>query len=73
MSGLLTGKDIYEQLKNEDLGDELLIPENALRRGEDTFLCDMTVGELSSALGVQVRPTGSDGYELAQALLGVSF
>ena len=72
VSGLLTGKDIYEQLKGEELGDELLIPANALRHGEDTFLCDMTLTELSDKLGVKITPVGSDGYELAGALLGVN-
>ncbi len=70
VSGLLTGKDIYEQLKDADLGDELLIPANALRHGEDTFLCDTTVGELAKMLNVAVTPVGSDGYELVEALLG---
>ena len=69
VSGLLTGKDIYEQLKDKDLGDELIIPENALRFGEDVFLCNMTVGELSDKLSVKVRPSGSDGYELARAII----
>ena len=69
VSGLLTGKDIYEQLKDKSLGDELLIPENALRSGEDVFLCDMTVGELSELLSVKVRPSGADGYELARAII----
>ena len=69
VSGLLTGKDIYEQLKDKSLGDELLIPENALRSGEDVFLCDMTVGELSDKLSVKVRPAGADGYGLARAII----
>lgn len=70
VSGLLTGKDIYEQLKDKQLGEELLIPGNCLRHGEDVFLCGMTVQELSESLGVPVRSTGSDGYELCEAILG---
>ena len=70
VSGLLTGKDICEQLLDKSLGDELLIPENALRHGEDVFLCGMTVGELSEKLGVAVTPSGSDGYGLVEAILG---
>ena len=69
VSGLLTGKDIYEQLQDKPLGDELLIPGNCLRAGEEVFLCGMTVEELSEKLGVPVRSTGSDGYELAEAIL----
>ena len=69
VAGLLTGKDILEQLSGEDLGEILYIPQNALRAGEETFLCGMTVGELSEKLGVRVVPVSCDGYELATALL----
>ena len=72
VSGLLTGKDMYEQLRDKPLGEELLIPHNCLRHGEDVFLCGMTVGELSEKLNVPVKPTGSDGYELCEAVLGRS-
>ena len=72
VSGLLTGKDMYEQLKDKPLGEELLIPQNCLRHGEDVFLCGMTVSELSEKLNVPVKATGSDGYELCEAVLGRS-
>ncbi|MBR7116373.1 MAG: DUF512 domain-containing protein [Clostridia bacterium] len=71
VSGLLTGKDIAEQLADEVLGDELLIPKSALRHGEDVFLCGMTVSELGEKLGVPVRAVDSDGYAFAQAVFGV--
>ena len=69
VAGLLTGKDIAEQLDGCDLGDVLYIPENALRAGEETFLCGMTVTELSERLGVEVVPVANDGYELCSLLL----
>lgn len=69
VSGLLTGRDIQNQLQGKELGDALLIPENALRAGEDVFLCNMMRGELSEALGVPVIPSG-DGAALLNALLG---
>ena len=69
VAGLLTGKDIAEQLEGCDLGDVLYIPENALRAGEETFLCGMTVTELSERLGVEVVPVPNDGYELCSLLL----
>ena len=72
VSGLLTGKDMYDQLKDKPLGGELLIPQNCLRHGEDVFLCGMTVSELSKKLNVPVKATGSDGYELCEAVLGRS-
>lgn len=69
VAGLLTGRDILEQLSGEDLGEVLYVPQNALRHGEETFLCGMTVSELSESLGVRVVAVADDGYELATALL----
>lgn len=70
VSGLLTGRDIREQLCSLDLGDELLIPKNALRHGEEVFLCGMTLSELSDSLHVSVRACDSNGYELVDLILG---
>ena len=71
VSGLLTGRDIYDQLEGMELGDELLIPASALRAEEDDFLCGMTRLELSDKLGVKVSAVGNDGYAFAEMLLGV--
>ncbi len=70
VSGLMTGRDLSEQLKGQPLGDELLLPENCLRRDEDVFLCGMTLEELSEKLSVPIRKVADDGYELVRALLG---
>ncbi len=70
VSGLLTGKDIYEQLAGKDLGDVLFIPKSALRFGEDVFLCGMSLAELSEGLGVEVRTTEGDGCSFVDALTG---
>ena len=69
VSGLLTGRDIYEQLKNENLGDKLLLPGNVLRSGEDVFLDDMTLSELSEKLGVDIVVPGSNGEDLLNAII----
>ena len=71
VSGLLTGKDIYEQLSGKELGDELLIPDNALRAEDRDFLCGMTLAELSDKLSVRIRTVGSDGYAFAEAIFGI--
>ncbi len=71
VSGLLTGKDIYEQLKGQPLGEELLIPKTALREGDDDFLCGMTLAELRQKLGVKITPTSADGYEFFENLVGI--
>lgn len=70
VSGLLTGQDILRQLTGIPLGDALLIPSSALRAGEDVFLDDMTVADLSTALGVPVVPT--DETNLLSEMLGSS-
>ena len=70
VSGLLTGKDMAEQLSGRELGEELFVPENCLRDGEDVFLCGMTLDELSRALGVKVSIGENDGYEFVRSMLG---
>ena len=71
VSGLLTGGDLAAQLEGKPLGDELFIPKNALRSGEEIFLDDMTLGELTARLSVKVTPHGEDGCEFLRALLGI--
>ena len=60
VSGLVVGRDIAAQLKGGDLGECIFIPSVMLRSGEDVFLDDMTVSELSEKLGVPVHTVPSD-------------
>ncbi len=69
VAGLLTGKDISEQLSGKDPGEVLFFPENMLRAGEDIFLDDMTPNELSEKLGVRVAPASNDGAIFIRNLL----
>jgi len=69
VAGLITGKDLVEQLKGKELGEALLIPEVMLRSGEDILLDDMTVSELEGALQTKVRIVQSDGKSLINAIL----
>ena len=71
VSGLLTGKDMSEQLVDKELGDELLIPANTLKADEDVFLDDMTPSELSEKLCVPVKPSSDNGAEFIRTLLGI--
>lgn len=50
VSGLLTGRDIIDTLKQQELGDVLLLPENALRADTDILLDDITAGEIEKNL-----------------------
>ena len=71
VAGLLTGKDMSEQLLGKDLGDELIFPSNTLRAGEDIFLDDMTPTMLSEILKVKVSPSAETGEGfIRQALCG---
>ncbi|MBP5209729.1 MAG: DUF512 domain-containing protein, partial [Clostridia bacterium] len=70
VAGLLTGRDILAQLRGRELGDELLIPADALRAGEPVLLDDVTVSDLARELGVPVRPVADDGAVFVSALLG---
>ena len=65
----MTATDIYEQLKDEDLGDVLYIPSSMLRNEGDMFLDSITVEELSEKLGVDVVPTDCDGYSFVNSIL----
>lgn len=69
VAGLITGRDLVEQLKGKELGDALLIPDVMLRSDEDILLDDMTVSELEGALQTKVRIVQSDGKSLIDAIL----
>ncbi len=69
VSGLLTGQDILAQLKDKELGERLLLPQNVLRSGESVFLDDITVLELEKALQVQVDIVKSSGYDFLNTIL----
>ena len=74
VAGLLTGKDVLEQLREAsekgELGETLLLPKVMLKADEDIFLDDMTPNELSEALGVKIEFVGNDGAELLNTLIG---
>lgn len=69
VAGLLTGRDITEQLRGKELGQALLITKDMLRSGEEVFLDDMTVTGLSETLGVPVVPVDNGGDALFRALI----
>ena len=69
VSGLLTGQDILAQLKDKELGERVLLPQNVLKSGEAVFLDDMTLAELEKALQVQVDIVKSSGQDFIDAIL----
>ncbi len=78
VAGLITGKDLTNQLKDNNLGDALLIP-SAMLKGtypqDDSddciFLDDMTLNQAQDILGVKIIPVQNDGYEFITKVLEV--
>ena len=71
VAGLVTGRDLIDQLRGKKLGERLLIPASMLRSGENVFLDDVTTADVERALGVPVVPVPQDGYELLDAICGI--
>ena len=69
MAGLVTGRDLLEQLKGVSC-ERVLIPDVMLRHEGDRFLDDTTPEELAEALGVEVEVIAAEGEELLYALRG---
>ena len=69
VSGLLTGQDIMAQLKDRDLGEKLLLPQNVLKSGEPIFLDDYTLDDIEKALQVRIDIVKSSGRDFIEAIL----
>ena len=70
VSGLITGSDLKKQLRGQELGEELLLPVNMFRAGEQVFLDDVTVQELEQTLQIKVRIVKSTGQDFVHAVIG---
>ncbi|MCR4925217.1 MAG: DUF512 domain-containing protein [Clostridiales bacterium] len=70
VSGLVTGRDLIEQLKNLDLGDEVLVPSSMLRYEDNTFLDDVTLEQAEKELNIKISPVSNEGGELLDCMLG---
>ena len=70
VSGLITGQDLTAQLSGKELGDRLLLPCSMLKTDEDIFLDDFTLGDVESALQVEIDIVKSSGQDLIDAVLG---
>ncbi len=73
VSGLITGGDLINQLKNKELSDTLLLPCNMLRSGERVFLDDITVDEVEKALQVKVNIVESSGKDFLDSIINDNY
>lgn len=71
VTGLVTGGDLIRQLKGTELGEELLIPVNMLRRGEEVFLDDVTLADVERELETHVRVVWDSGEDFVRAVIGL--
>ena len=69
VTGLLTGQDIIEQLKNRDLGDALILSECMLKADEDIFLDDVKIEDVAENLKVKVIKCKNGGENLIKTIL----
>lgn len=68
VAGLITGSDLASQLQDLSLGDGLLIPDVMLKNGEQIFLDDMSLEDISSSLQVPVYAVESSPWGILDGL-----
>ncbi|MBO7208448.1 MAG: DUF512 domain-containing protein [Clostridia bacterium] len=69
VAGLLTGKDIVEQLKGKDLGEVLILPE-VLLNYDGVLLDDYSISDIEHALNIKVITVPNDGAKLKEVIGG---
>ena len=70
VTGLMTAGDIIKQVKDQALGEELLLPENVLKADEPIFLDDITLSEFQKTLQVPVNIVQSNGQDFIEKVIG---
>lgn len=69
VSGLVTGGDLIDQLRDDDLGDRLIIPSSMLRFENDLFLDDVSTDDVERELSVTLVPVNNNGNDLVEAVI----
>ena len=69
VSGLVTGGDLIDQLRGDDLGDKLIIPSSMLRFENDLFLDDVSTDDVERELGVTLVSVNNNGNDLVEAVI----
>lgn len=69
VSGLVTGGDLIDQLRDDDLGDRLIIPSSMLRFENDLFLDDVSTDDVERELVVTLVPVNNNGNDLVEAVI----
>lgn len=69
VSGLVTGGDLIDQLRGDDLGDRLIITSSMLRFENDLFLDDVSTDDVERELCVTLVPVNNNGNDLVEAVI----
>ena len=69
VTGLITGGDLMEQLKDKELGEYLVIDRKMLKDDADIFLDDVTLAEVEEGINTKVVKSDSLGNEFIKAIL----
>lgn len=69
VSGLVTGGDLIDQLRGDDLGDRLIITSSMLRFENDLFLDDVSTDDVERELGVTLVSVNNNGNDLVEAVI----
>lgn len=69
VSGLVTGGDLIDQLRDDDLGDRLLIPSSMLRFENDLFLDDVSTDDVERELNITLVSINNNGNDLVEAVI----
>lgn len=69
VSGLVTGGDLIDQLRDDDLGDRLIITSSMLRFENDLFLDDVSTDDVERELSVTLVPVNNNGNDLVEAVI----
>lgn len=69
VSGLVTGGDLIDQLRGDDIGDRLIIPSSMLRFENDLFLDDVSTDDVEREFGVTLVPVNNNGNDLVEAVI----
>ena len=69
VTGLITGKELIEQLRDKEIGEYLIIDSKMLKDDEDVFLDDINIEEVREKLAVNIVLTKSNGIDFIDKIL----
>lgn len=69
VSGLVTGGDIIDQLKGQELGKYLLINYNMLKNDAEIFLDDITIDDVKNELQIKIKITDGTGQDFIDKII----